>query len=383
VLLAAASILTVAILPVVVVVSPTLGELVRLTVHLGAGLALAVAVLQAASPTLAAPPLSWGYALRTVVSLGGVLAILKLLSALPLFWTIIPFGLAVAFAVWTYTSLPAAFTSVPLAAESGGRAGRIAAPQRLAAPRRTAAVAGWHHRWQLLHLVSGGRLSWLGWPLIFAVGVMIAFLSWDLRIERVLPIISLLFLLTMFMFPILKMARLPLFDPLPIHRRALFAALILPSAGVLALGYGTLRTIIAFGMPPSDTAAVMPAVLLLLGLPWLLLLALVFCTLRASVPPWVREAVAGFIIFLIFFVMPGVIYLVAAGLSLHELLVWTAESRAGTLAVWLMSVLLLLGGYVLARASFERVELPARPGGGSGVLGLGEVAHDEMSGTGA
>ncbi len=99
-----------------------------------------------------------------------------------------------------------------------------------------------------------------------------------------------------------------------------------------------------------------------MGLPCLLLLAVAFRTVHA-------KAVAGLVILLIF-VLPAFIPGAAQG-ALDDILRQLGESRAGALAAWLVTALLLLGGYALARASFERIELRGRPDGKSSLLGRG------------
>ncbi len=122
----------------------------------------------------------------------------------------------------------------------------------------------------------------------------------------------------------------------------------------------------------------MPVVLLLVCLPWLLLLSVVLRTVRAGVPEWVPEAVAGLMvvavlaIFFLLLISPGpAVDPVAAEDSLDASLRRLGASRAGTLGAWLASALLLLGGYALAAAGFARMELRGRPDGKGSLLGRG------------
>lgn len=375
VVLAAVAILAMPAVFLVLVFSPAPTELLQLAVCLGVGFALAAAALQGGSP-LATLPLSWGRVLLMVAGLGGPLGILILLRYLPRFWTLLILGLTAALLLrTTYRSLPAAFTLMPLAAQGGGKAVRREKPEWAA----NAVGAGWS-RWKLLHHVAGGRLFWLGWPLIFAVGMMVALLVLKGDKPGTFFLATTLFLLSMFLFSIPKMTRLPFFDSLPIGRRALFATLILSNAGVFALGYGAVRTAFAVLGGPRATGPALPVVLLLAGPLWLFLLAVAFATVRPAVPAWVREVVAVLLLFLIFplgslplLVISGLLFVLhpASEGSLDIFIHQLGGSPAGTFVVWLMAALLLLGGYALAEASFRRIELPARPGKEDGVLGLG------------
>lgn len=221
----------------------------RLTVHLGAGLALVVATLEAAKPSLAKIPVDRGRVLSTVASLGAVLGILWLLSALPLLWALVPLGFAMALGVRTHRSLPSAFTLVPLAAETGAAGdGRRDAGRRIEAG--WAAVGGQPSRWRrgldLVRWVAVGPVAWLAYPMIFFAGMLVADLlrAWtgedDMTAHNLLMAVYVLLV-----FAGLMTVRLPHFDPLPICRRRLFAALVVPSLAALILGYGAGRFAVA------------------------------------------------------------------------------------------------------------------------------------------
>ncbi len=226
-------------------------DVFRLAVHLAVGLGLAVAVLESARPRLAEIPRSRGRVLLTLASVGGVLGMLWLLSTLPLLWTLAPLAVAVVLGLRTYRSLPPAFSLVPLAAAPD-------LPRRRSAERDwAAAVTGPRARWRrgldLVRWVVGSPIAWFAYPMIFFAGMLTADLlrAWtgeaDMTVQNLL--LAIYALLT---FSGLMTVRLPHFDPLPISRRLLFAALVLPILAALVLGYGAGRIAVAALEEPRD-----------------------------------------------------------------------------------------------------------------------------------
>ncbi len=120
------------------------------------------------------------------------------------------------------------------------------------------------------------------------------------------------------------------------------------------------------GLRPRPEGPLLPAVLVLVGVPWLILLALVLPAFRSG---WSQARYRKL----------SVVLTVAVGLALaadsligHQVLDLTAgigllevflrrlgASTAGTLAVWGVSAALLAAAYLLAEAAFRRAELPA------------------------
>ncbi|MCP3962197.1 MAG: hypothetical protein GY719_30510 [bacterium] len=466
-------------------------DALHLAVHLAVGLGLAVAVLEAARPTLAEIPIDRGRVLFTVASLGGILGMLWLLSALPLFWALGPLGLALALGLRTYRSLPPAFSLVPLAADPGPAVARRSVERDWAAAV-TGRRAAWRRNLDLVRWVAGGPIAWFAYPMIFFAGMLIADLlrAWtgepDMTVQNLLMAIYVL--LT---FSGLMTARLPLFDPLPVSRRLLLAALVLPNLAALILGYGAGRIAVAAldeprdlvemaewkegyfvrvparyleiawdgrppelgapwgeglepmlfplyrggraglyspfpvsagsspelwafqirraveavygrsipeaeirerylevdgegrvvprgegltlladhpGLEPRDTGPAFPVVLLLVVSSWLLLFSIVLRSYRADIGDRARLGVFWGLVALVFAIMG--LHLALAVTDVVEPWVTRGfleiairhlgESWHGTLAAWLASALALLGGFLVALASFQRTELPAR-----------------------
>ncbi|MCP4655360.1 MAG: hypothetical protein GY856_08070 [bacterium] len=110
-------------------------------------------------------------------------------------------------------------------------------------------------------------------------------------------------------------------------------------------------------------------VLALVGLPSLLLLALFLVTYRAGVAERVRTSVLGALAGLMLALMAGQV--VAAVMDFMEprvargfleiLIRQMGETVPGTLAAWGGSALVFAGGYWLAQARFQGIELPAEP----------------------
>ncbi len=320
--------------------------------RLVAGLVIAVAVLESREPALVRLTPGWANSLLVAAVLTAVpVLVLRLDGG----WVIALLGLALALGFRTWRSLPAAFTLVPPPAASAAAADRLPAGRLGEQEWAAAGGGGGWRRFQLASQVVKSPL-WT-YLIIFAYGMFVAWVAVPGGSDVACLPVSVLVLF----FLSLRPSRFSYFDPLPIGRKALFAALILPNALTLVLGWGAGRlALVVFG-ESRDVGMALPVVLLLVCLPWLLLMAIVMCAWRAGVPEWVTWAV----IFLIS--IGGVLVAVFLLISPDPAAVALGESRAGTLAAWSVSALLLLCGYALAEASFERIELPGRPGGESGL----------------
>jgi hypothetical protein len=230
-----------------------------LAVHLGAGLALAVTILQSHKPSLNKIPARWTYVLSTAAILVGVPALIDALAALPLYSAILPLGLALIIALRTYNSLPKAFALVPLQPEPGDVAadrvaGRIPGALPVEGSPRPAIVEhdwsalsgerparGIRYRWLLLmtiyrELAKKPIIGVLALPFLIFFGMLLSggiFSESELRFTN---IVMAAYILYAFSGPFLN--QLHRLDHLPLSRRRLFALLTLPTAALLYLGYG-------------------------------------------------------------------------------------------------------------------------------------------------
>jgi len=137
---------------------------------------------------------------------------------------------------------------------------------------------------------------------------------------------------------------------------------IAPSEGRLTLraDYPALR---------ARSGPLFPALLMLAAAPWLLVTAGFFRAYRGGVGEWVRHA--------IFWGTMGVLLLFWIGLTIATLagfmrpwvirglveipVMRLGETTAGTVAVWAVSLVVMVGAYLLAEAQFLRMEIPAKP----------------------
>jgi len=124
------------------------------------------------------------------------------------------------------------------------------------------------------------------------------------------------------------------------------------------------------GLEPPKRGPGAPLVLLAVGLPWLILVALFFRTFRSGVGEVARQVVfwGALAVLLVVLLGLGTVATLAGWVnpfavtallesSIREL----GRSAGVTLAVWAGCALLLAAGYRLAERTFLRVELPARP----------------------
>jgi hypothetical protein len=225
-----------------------------LAAYLLGGLFLAVALLEAHAPPLASVPLSRAYVGRTVTVLAGVFALLLLLPAGRLVWSLVPVAVALVVAVRAYRSLPSAFTVVPAEpwADSSRETPSVAgerAQRKGESPRAAEGEAGemavparWIVWTTAVRTVSAGFKDLIGIPLIAVVAVLfggvfdLAGPESDLQFlpYTYLPMATYLLLA---LFP-LRLARLHHVDSLPLSRRLLFAVATLPLVAAVAAGYG-------------------------------------------------------------------------------------------------------------------------------------------------
>lgn len=122
------------------------------------------------------------------------------------------------------------------------------------------------------------------------------------------------------------------------------------------------------GLTP-DAGPMFPVLMVLVGLPWLLLVAALHRAYRARVPEWGRQAVFwGAVVLFVLLLAAQAVTLVTgvarpwAVRALIEIPVWElGQTAAGTVATWVVSALLLFGAYRLAEAQFLRSEIEIKP----------------------
>jgi len=112
-----------------------------------------------------------------------------------------------------------------------------------------------------------------------------------------------------------------------------------------------------------------PVLMVLVGVPWLLLVAAVYRSYRAAIPDWGRQAVFwGAAALFVLLMMVQAATLVTgvvrpwAVRAVIEIAVWElGRTTTGIVFTWVVSALLLYGAYRIAEAQFLRSEIPARP----------------------
>ena len=204
------------------------------------GLCLAVALMESQQPSLAEVSRSRGYFLRTGAILAGVLALLLLISAGHVAWTVVPALVAIAIGMRTYGALPEAFTVVPseaqLAAAGAGTLAGTGLPVEAGPPSR------WIVWQSALRISSCGAKDLLGYPLLAVIGLMLGGALEVVAPDEDLKMLRYLYvpLATYMMFTLvpLRLGRLHNVDFLPLSRRLLFFVVIVPQFAMMWLGYG-------------------------------------------------------------------------------------------------------------------------------------------------
>lgn len=221
---------------------------------------LGVVLLELPQPSLARVPASAGRAAWSVAVIGGVLALLLLLSGAGAPGALVPAGLAAVALAWRYRSLPTAFALAP----------REPAAKRAADTfRRETADDGsrltpWRQGLVVLRCLWIGPKELAFYPFIVLFGLFFgnALSAWsgeaEVRDLRFLYVPMATYMLFSFVAP--KLAPLHRLDPLPISRRLIFAGLIVPLTLVLVASYGAGAFVAAwFGAPAEYVNFVMDA----------------------------------------------------------------------------------------------------------------------------
>ncbi len=211
----------------------------RLALLLGAGILLAVVLLDAFRPSLALVPATPGYVAWVAVVLGGTAALLAALSGAPSALAIAPAVGAAAGAWALFRVAPGVFSLV--SAEPEGEEREATAGSAAAHGAEGAGTSGRALVRTLLRLLPLGPKAAALLPFVALLGVVIGgglgALLGDpdagvLRLWQV-PLAGYL----LFVAWSLGLESLHVLDPLPLRRRALFALLALPPLLVFVLGY--------------------------------------------------------------------------------------------------------------------------------------------------
>jgi len=218
-------------LPLRVDIEPHLGVL---AVALFAGFALAVLLLQAPRPSLVRVPTTTVQIVWTACVLAGT-PVLVIVAVEAGWWGLsLLLLLVLAMAFWSYRSVPEAYSLAPLEAGSAQVAEQSPAIGD-APPSR------WLVPLTIVRCVGAGAKELAGIPFILMFGMVLggALLAMDSGSVRELRFIYLpmtIYMLFALIGP--RMVKLHYIDPLPISRRPLVAALVLPYFIVVCAGYG-------------------------------------------------------------------------------------------------------------------------------------------------
>jgi hypothetical protein len=222
---------------------------IGLAVPLASGMILALTILIGVQPSLQKIRAGRGYALLVLVCATGMAGLTAALVSVAPGWALLPLAVALVLGVRTYRSLPAAFSLVPLTAESGGARSADGDSERSAAFATGGRTGKWRSYWMICRIlykgIAPGQLVkvsvvvWLGFPVIFAWGLFVSGLFYDAEPIRYIYVVLSAYLL--FCFVAGPMAQLHILDPLPVSRRALFFCLTVPLLALLSIGYGAGR----------------------------------------------------------------------------------------------------------------------------------------------
>jgi hypothetical protein len=219
-----------------------------LVAHLGAGVVLAVLLLQSPRPGLIRIPFTRGYALWAAAVLAAVPALTVVLNGMGAPWVLLTALLAAGVGYRASRVIPGSLSLIPLEGavpRDGGARGETAGAQRPPAEAAAgeSALEARPGRWilasALLRGVSAGPKEWMGIPftLLFAalMGGGLAMMERNLEGLRFFYLPFMSYMLFSLVGP--RLGRLHTLDPLPVSRRVLFAVLVLPYFALLCVGY--------------------------------------------------------------------------------------------------------------------------------------------------
>ncbi len=325
-----------------------------------AGLVIAVALLASREPALVRlTPSPTSFLLVAAVLIGVPVLVLRLDSQ----WVLVPLGLALTLGFLTWRTLPAALTLEPavyprLLAGAGVSKTRTF-PQPSLAPGRgniflRAQSASAPHRLLLYFLL---------YPALALLGVLSAPFSLSGHGGAVI-VIPLLTVYLLMLATQVTTSQLAMLDTLPISRRFLFAAMVVPSAAAWLLAYGIVALIVSGGLRVEAQGVMICAIVpVLTGVLWFCLIALSLRNRRYT------SGMAHF--YALIAALVGLVLLLGLAIELGWLepdapvafirLLATALP-SGTATLVLLGILVLGAAYALAEARFRRFELAPQRG---------------------
>jgi len=214
-------------------------DLLRLGLRVGSGLVLAVVGFGAFDPSLSKVSVTRRYLLLSAGVLVGVGAMVVALESLPLAVILVPLAVAYVLSSWAYRSLPGVLSVVPAeAASGGGYAVRPGGGEWAVGGEEPRLGGAWMTLTTVLRAYSRNVATpFFAWPLLFIVGwTLTGNLLDDESLRFTTPWITAYMLI---IFSALALQGLTWLDALPVSRRYLFAALVVPAFVCIGLGYGT------------------------------------------------------------------------------------------------------------------------------------------------
>lgn len=202
-----------------------------------AGGVLATLLLQAPRPSLSRIPVTRGTVAWTIGVLVATPVVLAVAARAGWWGVGVVVVVAAAVGFWTYRGVPASYAVAPLESAAGTRVGpsAVPVPDEGAGPSRMLAAL------TVVRCVSAGAKELLGVPMVALFGVILGggLLAIDTEITRdvrFLFVPMVIYMLFALIGP--RLASLHHIDPLPISRRPLAAALVVPYLVVVVAGYG-------------------------------------------------------------------------------------------------------------------------------------------------
>jgi hypothetical protein len=213
-----------------------------------------VVLLQLPRPKLQKIPLDVSYFLYATLILLFTLGMTLYLGTLPMYSALIPLSAAFIVGWWAHRSFPDTYALIPREAEAPPR---HAQREETARPSSGASFLRFLH-WTVWRCLYGRWLQylWLTAPVLIGLGVLLAGVTWtdasDLYYFRfALVSIAVYVLLAFSGLPLRNLYRV---ESLPIARRPVFFAILVPNLLFLSLGYGVAKIAGAMAKPRENLA---------------------------------------------------------------------------------------------------------------------------------